>query len=56
MDNKRLQPGDRQEDKDMHRFPFRDSNGTSIKACRRTVPDRRIGNIQAEWIDEVVIR
>ncbi len=55
MINKRLQFGDRRENKDMHRVPVKDSNGISIMECRRKFPDRRIGNIQAEWIDEVVI-
>jgi len=41
--------------KDMPRAPFKDSHGATITECRRKIPDRRIGNIQAEWIDEVVI-
>jgi hypothetical protein len=56
MDNKRLQSGDRRDNKDRPGFPFRDCNGRLIKVCRRKVPDRRLDNIQAEWIDEVVIR
>ena len=39
----------------MPRAPFNDSNGATVKECRRKIPDRRIDNIHAEWIDEVVI-
>jgi hypothetical protein len=37
-------------------FPFKDSNGVTVRGCRREIPDRRINSIQAEWIDEVVTR
>jgi len=56
MGNKRLQFSDRRHDKNMPKVPFKDSNGATIKECRRKIPDRRIDNIQVEWIDEVVIR
>ena len=56
MGNKRFQFGDRRQNDVMPRVPFKDSNGTTIKECRRKIPDRRINNIQAEWINEVVIR
>jgi len=56
MLNKRFQFGDRRHNKDMPRVPFKDSNGATIKECRRKYLDRRIGNIQVEWIDEIVIR
>jgi hypothetical protein len=56
MRNQRFQFGDRRDNKNMPRVPFKDSHGATIKECRRKIPDRRIGNIQAEWIDEVVIR
>jgi len=46
---------DRRQNKDMRRVPFKDSNGATIKECRRKIPDRRIANIQVEWIDETVI-
>ena len=55
MRDKRLQLNDRRRDKDMPEVPFKDSNGTTIKESRRQIPDRRIGNIEAEWIDEIVI-
>ena len=55
MINKRSEFGERRHDKDMPRVPFKDSHGATIKECRRKISDRRIGNIQAEWIDEVVI-
>ena len=55
MRNKRSQFGDRRHKADMPRVPFKDSNGATIKECRRKIPDRRLGNIQVEWIDEIVI-
>ena len=56
MGNKRFQFGDRRQNDVMPGIPFKDSNGATIKECRRKIPDRRINNIQAEWINEVVIR
>jgi hypothetical protein len=55
MRNKRFQFSDRRLDENMPRVTFKDSNGATIKGCRRKIPDRRIGNIQVEWIDDVVI-
>ena len=46
---------ERRHNKDMPRVPFKDSHGATITQCRRIIPDRRIGNIQAEWIDELMI-
>ena len=51
MKNKRTEISDRRHDYGMPEIPFMDSNGATIKECRRKVPDRRITNIQAEWID-----
>lgn len=55
MENKRFQFGDRRHSSSMPRVPFKDSNGATIKTNRRRIPDRRIGEIQAEWVDEIVI-
>lgn len=33
--------------------PFRDSNGSRVVNDRRLRPDRRIGNIQVEWGEEI---
>ena len=55
MRNKRSQFDDRRHKQDMPRVPFKDSNGATIKDCRRKIPDRRIDNIHAEWINEIVI-
>jgi hypothetical protein len=55
MRNKRIDFSNRRQNKDMPGVPFKDSNGATIKDCRRKIPDRRINNIQAEWIDEIVI-
>ena len=53
--NKRFQFGDRRQNNDMPGVPFKDSNGATINECRRKIPDRRIDNIQAEWVPEIVI-
>jgi len=55
MNNRRLRPDDRRQDRAMPKVPFKDSNGTTIKENRRKIPDRRLHNIYAEWIDEIVI-
>lgn len=53
--NKRFQIGDRRQDREMPRIPFKDSNGVTVTECRRRIPDRRLGNIHVEWVDEVVL-
>ena len=55
MRNKRSEFSNRRQGNNMPGVPFKDSNGATIKECRRKIPDRRIDNIQAEWIDEVVM-
>ena len=55
MRHKRSLFRERRHDNDMPRVPFKDSNGVIIKECRRKSPDRRISNIQAKRINEVVI-
>ena len=55
MRNKRSGFSNRRSKNDMPRVPFKDSNGATIKECRRKIPDRRINNIHAEWINEIVI-
>jgi len=55
MKNNRLRNDDRRQNKVMLSFPFKDSRGATIRECRRKIPERRINNIQAEWIDEAVI-
>ena len=55
MKHKRLLFSDRRLGKDMPSFPFKDSNGATITESRRRIPDRRINNIHAEWVNEVVI-
>ena len=54
MTKNRSKFGDRRQDMGIPRIPFKDSTGATIRECRRRTPDRRIGNIHAEWIDEVV--
>ena len=55
MENKRFQLCDRRQDMGISRVPLKDSKGETIRECRRMIPDRRIGSIQAEWIDEVMV-
>ena len=50
--NKRFWLGDRRQNNVTLSFPTRDSNGAIMKECRRRIPDRRIANIQVEWINE----
>ena len=56
MKHKRFLFSDRRLRKDMPNVPFKDSNGATIEECRRKIPDRRIDSLQAEWINEIVIR
>ena len=53
--NKRFRNDDRRQNDVALSFPTKDSNGEIIKECRRKIPNRRIDNIKAEWIDEIVI-
>lgn len=39
----------------MPAVPFRDSHGFTIREDRRRTPDRRLNNIQAEWVDELLL-
>jgi hypothetical protein len=39
----------------MPAVPFRDSNGLTIHEDRRKTPDRRLNNIQAEWVNELLL-
>lgn len=48
MKHKRFLFSDRRLRKDMPGFPFKDSNGATIKECRRKIRDRRISDIQVE--------
>jgi hypothetical protein len=54
MRNRRFQFGERRHNSEMPRVPFKDSNGATIKGCRRKIPGRRINRIQGKWIDELV--
>ena len=55
MDEKRIQQDDRRQNKKFLCLPFKDSNGVIITECRRKIPDRRISNIEAVWIHDLVI-
>ena len=56
MKNKRSQIGERRHYSEMPCVPFKDSNGTTIKECRRLILDRRMNSKHGEWIEEIVIR
>jgi hypothetical protein len=47
MRNKRSEFSSRRQGNNMPGVPFKDSNGATIKECRRKIPDRRIDNIMA---------
>jgi len=53
---KRFKHRNRRHNDDMHTAPFKDSNGATIKECRRKVADRRIDKMQAEWINKIMTR
>ena len=55
MRNKRFQFGDRRQNEYMPGVPFKDSNGATIKECRRKIADRRTDNIQADRVHKIVI-
>jgi hypothetical protein len=56
MEANRRRNDDRRQNADTPSFPFKDSNGVTIKECRRKIPDRRLNNIQAEWVEEILIK
>ena len=49
--DKRAKLYKRRQREDMPRVPFKDSMGATINGDRRKNPDRRRGEIQAEWSD-----
>ena len=55
MHNSTFQVHDRRRDTNMPAVPFRDSNGLTIHEDRRKTPDRRLNNIQAEWVNELLL-
>jgi len=50
---RRVRTADRRWKRAAPACPFRDSNGLRVMNDRRTRPDRRIGNIQVEWGEEI---
>ena len=55
MINRRFPRGCRRQKHVMPRIPFKDSNGATVRECRRKLPDRRINSMHGEWIEEIVI-
>jgi len=39
----------------MPAIPFKDCRGTTIREDRRKIPDRRLNNIKAEWVNEILL-
>jgi hypothetical protein len=54
MEDQRARRPDRRQNKGTYRLPLKDSDGVRVKACRRKIPDRRIGNIEAELLSEAL--
>lgn len=52
-DERRVRTADRRRHVAEPLYPFRDSHGVMVVVGRRTLPDRRIGNIQVEWGEEI---
>lgn len=52
INDKRDSPEDRRHDMDTPKTPFNDKNGIAVIRDRRIAPDRRINNIEVEWIEE----
>lgn len=50
----RPQPGNRRLFSGVPQFPLKDSNGATIRECRRRVPDRRIDRVRAEMINDAM--
>lgn len=42
---------ERRHHREITKFPLSDSEGVLVLADRRLQPDRRLGNIETEWID-----
>jgi hypothetical protein len=55
MLDKSFHAGDRRKSGSMPAVPFRDSSGLTIQEDRRKQPDRRLNNIQAELVDELLM-
>ena len=53
MKNKRFLFVDRRHEPVMPMTPFKDSNGATIKECRRKIPDRRIDNVSAKLVNVI---
>jgi len=45
--------GERRHHSKKTRFPPSDSEGVLVLGDRRVQPDRRLGNIQVEWLENV---
>ena len=43
--------GERRSHSNKTRFPLRDSRGVLVLDDRRVQPDRRLGNIEVEWLE-----
>ena len=50
--DKRGRLDDRRHDIDALKIPVKDNCGVTIIGDRRNIPDRRINNIEVEWVEE----
>ncbi len=55
MLNRNFHASDRRRADSMPTVPFVDSRGLTIYEDRRKQPERRLNNIQAEWVDELLL-
>jgi hypothetical protein len=55
MPNRSYQVYDRRRAASRPAVPFRDSKGLTVVEDRRKTPDRRLNNIQAEWVNELLL-
>ncbi|MGD8629288.1 MAG: hypothetical protein PVG72_01010 [Gammaproteobacteria bacterium] len=55
MLDKNFHASDRRRAGSMPAVPFTDSSGLTIQEDRRKQPDRRLNNIQAELVDELLL-
>lgn len=53
---RRVRVTDRRRKSTAPAYPFMDSDGVKVTSDRRTLPDRRVSNIQVEWGEEIELK
>lgn len=54
MENRR-KGGDRRSFRPTQPFPFTDTKGSFLRDCRSRLPDRRLNNLETEWISMALV-